>query len=145
MPVQGGLGGRYLYSGGSVADLPALQGSLQVAINTDMSLGLAVVSTAFALFVVVALWCGLLQRILIAGGILREAADCVASMPSILLLLSPLLIFVLSVLFTYWMCIAMLIASAGIPSRGFIHYDRRLQVVCTRFARRTSHSGYRTQ
>ena len=59
--------------------MPALAGSLQVAVNTDMSIGLAILVGFLSVAVTVALWCGLLQRLMQAGGILQEAADAARS------------------------------------------------------------------
>ena len=91
-----------------------------------MSLALAILTTAFTVGVGIALWCGLMQRLLQAGGILREAADALRSMPS-LMLLPPLLMTMLFALFAYWLGISVLLASAGYPSHGHMHYDHRLQ------------------
>lgn len=54
----------HLTSATSSGEMPVLQGSMQVAVNTDMSLALAILTTAFGIGVAVALWCGLLQRLL---------------------------------------------------------------------------------
>jgi len=116
----------YLTSASFSEYIPVLQGSLQVAVNTDMSLALAILTTAFTVGVGIALWCGLMQRLLQAGGILREAADALRSMPS-LMLLPPLLMTMLFALFAYWLGISVLLASAGYPSHGHMHYDHRLQ------------------
>ncbi len=124
----------YLTSASFSEYIPVLQGSLQVAVNTDMSLALAILVTGFSVGVVVALWCGLLQRLLQAGGILREAADAARSMPS-LLLLPPLLLLLLVVLFGYWLGVSVLLASAGHPSHGHMQYDHRLQVLARRTPR----------
>ena len=111
----------------AIADMPVLQGSLQAAVNTDMSLALAILTSAFAIGVAVALWCGLMQRLLQAGGILREAAEAARMMASLLLLLPPLLLMCIAALFSYWLVISVMLASAGHPSHGHMHYDRRLQ------------------
>ena len=98
----------------------------QVAVNTDMSMALAILSTAFSIGVLVALWCGLMQRLLQAGGILREAAEAIKMMPS-MVLLPPLLMILLIGLFAYWLVVSVLLASAGHPSHGHMQYDHRLQ------------------
>ena len=116
----------YLSSAAFSEYIPVLQGSLQVAVNTDMSLALAILVTAFSVGVVVALWFGLLQRLLQAGGILREAAEAARSMPS-LLLLPLLLLLLLVLLFAYWLGVSVLLASAGEPYHGQMQYDYRLQ------------------
>ena len=118
---------NYLTSEEFADDMPVLQGSLQVAMNTDMSLALAIITTAFAFAVAVALWCGLGDRLLQAGGILREAAEATRMMPSLLFLLPPLLIFLLVLLFGYWLAISVLLASAGHPAHGHMRYNRSLQ------------------
>ena len=89
----------YLGSAAFAEDMPALQGSLEVAVNTDMSVGLAILVFFLALTVTVALWCGLLQRLLQAGGILAEAAEAAASKPSLVVLLPLLLMAGLALLF----------------------------------------------
>ena len=116
----------YLSSSAFAQSMPVLQGSLQVAVNTDMSLALAVLTTAVAAAVVVALWCGLMHRLLQAGGILREAAEATREMPSLLLILPPVLLALLGALFTYWLVISILLASAGHPSHGHMHYEHRV-------------------
>ena len=83
-----------------------------------MSLALAILTTAFAVAVKVALWCGLLDRLLQAGGILAEAAEATRAMPSLLFLLPPLLLLPLILLFAYWLSISVLLASAGHPVHG---------------------------
>ena len=91
-----------------------------------MSLALAILVSAFSVGVAVALWCGLMQRLLQAGGILREAAEATRTMPSILLL-PPLLLLLLVLLFGYWLGVSVLLASAGHPTHGHMRYDHRLQ------------------
>ena len=71
-------------------EMPVLQGSLQVATNAQMAAALAAIATAIAVGVGVALSCGLLQRLLQAGGLLREASEAIASLPALLVL--PLLL-----------------------------------------------------
>lgn len=67
--------------------------SMQVAFNTDLSVALAMVTTAFSIGVVLALCAfGCLHRLLQTGGILREAAEASAAMPSLIFLL-PLVIY----------------------------------------------------
>ena len=117
----------YLSTEAFADNMPVLQGSVQVAFNTDMSVALAVVTTTFAVGVVIALWCGLLHRLLQTGGILREAHEAFAMMPSLLWLLPPILIALLAALFAYWLVVASYLASAGRPTHGFVHYDVRLQ------------------
>jgi len=106
--------------------MPELQGSFQVATNKDMAVGLAILTSAFALGVAVALWCGLHQRLMQAGGIIREAADAVALMPSLLLIVPPLLALGVILLFGYWLLVSLFIASAGSPVCGLLRFDSRL-------------------
>ena len=108
--------------------MPALAGSLQVAVNTDMSIGLAILVGFLSVAVTVALWCGLLQRLMQAGGILQEAADAARSLPALVLLLPPLLMLALGLLFCYYIYVALLLASAGHSTRGLMHFDRHLQL-----------------
>ena len=134
--------------------MPALAGSLQVAVNTDMSIGLAILVGFLSVAVTVALWCGLLQRLMQAGGILQEAADAARSLPALVLLLPPLLMLGLGartltltrtrtltltlsitltltrlgLLFCYYIYVALLLASAGHSTRGLMHFDRHLQL-----------------
>ena len=84
----------------------------QVAVNTDMSIGLAILVGFLSVAVTVALWCGLLQRLMQAGGILQEAADAARSLPALVLLLPPLLMLGLGLLFCYYIYVALLLASA---------------------------------
>jgi len=119
---------HYLSSAAVAEDVPALQGSLEVAVNIDMSVGLAILVGFLSIGVTVALWCGLLQRLMQAGGILQEAADAAKSLPSLVMLLPPLLILGLALIFAFYIYVALLLASAGSPARGLMHYDRRLQL-----------------
>ena len=81
---------NYLASDAFAEYSPVLQGSLQVSINTDMSVVLAMLTSAFSVCIALALFaCGFLHRLLQAGGILREAADAAKAMPSLLLVLPP--------------------------------------------------------
>ena len=48
-------------------------------------------------------------------------------MPSLLLVLPPILLLLLAVLFAYWLIISILLASAGHPHQGHMRYDERLQ------------------
>lgn len=122
------LRASYLTSDTFAEYSPVLQGSLEVSVNTDMSVALAMLTSAFAFCVALALCaCGFLHRLLQAGGILREAADATAAMPSLLLVLPPLLMVLLFALFGYWLLISLLLASAGEPRHGHMKYDRRLQ------------------
>jgi len=122
------LRASYLTSDAFAEYSPVLQGSLQVAFNTDMSVVLAMFTSACSIGVILALClCGFLHRLLQAGGILREAAEACAAMPSLVLVLPPLVLALLSLLFAYWLWIALLLASAGEPSHGHMRYDRRLQ------------------
>ena len=123
------LRASYLATDAFADKMPVLQGSLQVAINTDMSLGLAILATAFAVAVAIALSCGLLDRLLQAGGILREAAEVTASMPALLFLLPTFLVVVLIALFAYWLIISLLLASSGHPAHGNMHYNHSLQLL----------------
>jgi len=116
----------YLTSDSFAEEMPVLQGSLQVAMNTDMSLALALLSTAFAIGVVIALWCGLFHRLMHAGGILRESAEAIRSMPSLLLLLPLFLLTCFVCLLAYWLVISVLIASAGHPSHGHVRFSCKL-------------------
>ena len=100
----------------------------QVAVNTDMSIGLAILVGFLSVAVTVALWCGLLQRLMQAGGILQEAADAARSLPALVLLLPPLLMLGLGLLFCYYIYVALLLASAGHSTRGLMHFDRHLQL-----------------
>ena len=50
-----------LYAFGYIS---AVSRQVGIAANGDMALALAIISTAFALGVMIALWCGLLQRLL---------------------------------------------------------------------------------
>jgi hypothetical protein len=93
-----------------------------------MSVGLAILVGFLSIGVTVALWCGLLQRLMQAGGILQEAADAAKSLPSLVLLLPPLLLAGLLLLFAHYIYIALLLASSGSPNRGLMHYDRSLQL-----------------
>ena len=119
---------RYLGSAAFAQGVPALAGSLQVAVNTDMSVGLAILVGFLSIGVTVALWCGLLQRLMQAGGILQEAADAAKSLPALVLLLPPLLMLGLGLLFGYYIYIALLLASAGHTTRGLMHYEHHLQL-----------------
>ena len=119
----------WLSSDGFAEKMPVLQGSLQVAMNTDMSLALAIFTTAFGVAVAVALWCGLFDRLLQAGGILAEAAEATRHMPSLLLLLPPLVVVLMFALVAYWLSISALLASAGHPAHGHMHYDHTLQTM----------------
>mmetsp|Transcript_65959 Transcript_65959/g.159105 ORF Transcript_65959/g.159105 Transcript_65959/m.159105 type:complete len:652 (+) Transcript_65959:77-2032(+) len=119
---------RYLGSAAFAQGVPALAGSLQVAVNTDMSIGLAILVGFLSVGVTVALWCGLLQRLMQAGGILQEAAEAAKSLPALVLLLPPLLMLGLGLLFGYYIYIALLLASAGHTTRGLMHYEHHLQL-----------------
>jgi len=119
---------HYLGSAAFAQGVPALAGSLQVAVNTDMSVGLAIIVGFLSIGVTVALWCGLLQRLMQAGGILQEAADAARSLPALVLLLPPLLMLGLGLLFSYYIYVALLLASAGHTTRGLMHYEHRLQL-----------------
>jgi hypothetical protein len=119
---------RYLGSAAFAQGVPALAGSLQVAVNTDMSIGLAILVGFLSVGVTVALWCGLLQRLMQAGGILQEAADAARSVPALVLLLPPLLMLGLGLLFGYYIYVALLLASAGHTTRGLMHYEHHLQL-----------------
>jgi len=119
---------RYLGSAAFAQGVPALAGSLQVAVNTDMSIGLAILVGFLSVGVTVALWCGLLQRLLQAGGILQEAADAAKALPALVLLLPPLLMLGLGLLFGYYIYVALLLASAGHTTRGLMHYEHHLQL-----------------
>jgi len=121
------LRANYLTSAAFSEYLPVLQGSLQVAVNTDMSLTLAILTTAFGVGIAVGLWCGLMERLLLAGGILREAAEAIRVLPSLVVLLPPFLLLLLAALFAYWLSVSVLLASAGDSSHGHMHYDHRLQ------------------
>lgn len=92
-----------------------------------MSLTLAILTTAFGVGIAVGLWCGLMERLLLAGGILREAAEAIRVLPSLVLLLPPFLLLLLAALFAYWLSVSVLLASAGDSSHGHMHYDHRLQ------------------
>jgi len=92
-----------------------------------MSVALAMLATAFAVVIALAMWCGFLQRLLQTGGILREAAEASSAMPSLSFLLPPLILLLLFLLFAYWLVVSLLLASAGEPSHGHMRYDRRLQ------------------
>ena len=113
----------YLTNESFAEETPVLQGSLQVAVNTDMSLALAVVTTALSVGVVVALWCGLGHRLLQSGGILAEAAEALSDMPSLLAMLPPVALLLLGLLWAYWLVVSILLASAGHPSHGYVHYS----------------------
>ena len=117
----------YLSSAAFADEHPIFLGSLEVAINTDMSLVLALVTTVFAVSVAVALWCGLLHRLLEGGGIIAEAAEAVAAMPALLLVIPPVVSVLLVGLFFFWGYVALLIATAGTPIKGELAYDRPLQ------------------
>ena len=117
----------YLSSAAFADEHPIFLGSLEVAINTDMSLVLALVTTVFAVSVAVALWCGLLHRLLEGGGIIAEAAEAVAAMPALLLVIPPVVSVLLVGLFFFWGYVALLIATAGTPVKGELAYDRPLQ------------------
>ena len=119
---------RYLGSAAFAQGVPALAGSLQVAVNTDMSIGLAILVGFLSVGVTVALWCGLLQRLMQAGGILQEAAEAAKSLPALVLLLPPLLMLGLGLLFGYYIYVALLLASAGHTTRGLMHYEHHLQL-----------------
>merc|ERR1740115_349569 len=119
---------RYLGSAAFAQGVPALAGSLQVAVNTDMSVGLAILVGFLSVGVTVALWCGLLQRLMQAGGILQEAAEAAKSLPALVLLLPPLLMLGLGLLFGYYIYVALLLASAGHTTRGLMHYEHHLQL-----------------
>lgn len=113
----------YLTNEAFAEETPVLQGSLQVAVNTDMSLALAVIATALSVGVVVALWCGLGHRLLQSGGILAEAAEALAEMPSLLTVLPPVALGLLGLLWAYWLVVSILLASAGHPAHGYISYS----------------------
>ena len=114
----------YLTNEAFAEEAPVLQGSLQVLTNTDMSLALAVFTAAFAVGVVVALWCGLGHRLMQAGGILMEAAEAMREMPSLLYVLPPILLVLLGLLWAYWLVISVYLASAGQLTHGYIRYSR---------------------
>jgi len=106
--------------------MPVLQGSLQVATNAQMAAALAAIATAIAVGVGVALSCGLQQRLLQAGGLLREASEAIASLPALLVL--PLLLScAIALLAAAWLSVSLYIASAGRVERGVLHADERLQ------------------
>uniref|UniRef100_A0A7S4B0R5 Choline transporter-like protein n=1 Tax=Chrysotila carterae TaxID=13221 RepID=A0A7S4B0R5_CHRCT len=113
----------YLTSGAFADYSPALQGSLQVATNTDMSVGLALLASALALGVAIGLWCGLLERLLQTGGILREASEAISTLPALQLLLPPLLVALLVLIACYWLVHSVYVASAGTPHHGLLEYD----------------------
>ena len=48
-------------------------------------------------------------------------------MPSLLLILPPVLLLCIAILFSYWLFVSVLLASAGHPAHGHMHYDVRLQ------------------
>jgi len=107
---------------------PIVRASAQVATNTDMIIGLAVLVSAFALGVAVALWCGLLERLMLTGGIIREACEAFVALPALVILLPPLVLVGIVGLFSYWQVVSSYIASAGsaVPLNGMMRYDSRV-------------------
>eukprot|EP00962_Isochrysis_galbana_P046592 scaffold18782_cov118-Isochrysis_galbana.AAC.2 len=104
-----------------------LQGSLQVATNSDMTVGLALAASVFAIGVIIVLWCGLLSRLLTAGGILVEATEALRAMPALVLALPPVLAVAVVAVFAYWLLVALYVASAGTPHHGVLKYDETLR------------------
>jgi hypothetical protein len=112
----------------AVADAdPVLQGSLQVATNLDMSVGLALAASILAIGVIITLWCGLLSRLRTAGGILTEATEALRLMPATVLALPPVLALAVVAVFAYWLLVALYVASAGTPHHGVLRYDESLR------------------
>lgn len=110
-------------------DDPVLQGSLQVATNSDMSVGLALAASVFSIGVIIVLWCGLFARLMTAGGILLEATEALSAMPALVLALPPVLALAVVAAFAYWLIVALYIASAGTPHHGILKYDETLRTL----------------
>jgi len=108
-----------------------LEGSSTVATNIEMSIGFALLASAFALGVGIALWCGLLERLMQTGGILCECFEAMSALPALGFCLPLLLTLLQLLLFGYWMVVSLYIASAGEADRGLLTYDDRVAVFFT--------------
>ena len=61
----------------------------------------------------IALWCGLLQRLLQTGGILREASEALVVIPALTNALAPIITLAIGLTWAYWAAVTLYLTAAG--------------------------------